>query len=76
MPRSVRHTLDQLLVLEAIVRTGSFAGAARDLHRAPSAISYAVNGLEEALGLVLFDRSGHKAALSPEGQRLLGAKKF
>jgi len=72
MPRPVRHTLDQLLVLEAIVRTGSFAGAARALHRAPSAISYAVSGLEEALGLVLFDRSGHKAALSAEGQRLLG----
>lgn len=64
-------TLDQLQVLDAIVRTGSFAGAARELHRVPSAISYAVRTLEEHLQLELFDRSGHRAALTPAGNRVL-----
>jgi DNA-binding transcriptional LysR family regulator len=73
MPVPARHTLDQLLVLEAIVQTGSFAGAARALHRVPSAISYSVAGLESALGVTIFDRGGHKAALSAEGRRVLGA---
>lgn len=55
------------------MQTGSFAGAARALHRVPSAISYSVAGLESALGVPLFDRSGHRATLSPEGRRVLGA---
>lgn len=64
-------TLDQLRVLDAIARTGSFSAAARALHRVPSAISYAVKGLEETLGVELFDRSGHRAELTPSGRRLL-----
>jgi DNA-binding transcriptional LysR family regulator len=55
-----------------VLREGSFAGAARALHRVPSAVSYAVAGLEEALGVVLFDRAGHKVALTPAGQRVAG----
>lgn len=65
-------TLDQLVVLDAIERSGSFAGAARDLHRVPSAISYSVRTLEEQLGLALFDRSNRTATWTPEGRRLLG----
>ena len=68
-------TLDQLVVLEAIVHTGSFAGASRTLHRVPSAISYTVRNLETALGIELFDRSGHRAVLSPTGQRVLEASR-
>lgn len=67
-----RFTLDQLLVLDTIARTGSFAGAARVLHRVPSAIGYTVQGLEEALGVPIFDRSGHRAALTAAGRQLLG----
>lgn len=66
-----RFTLDQLCVFDAIARTGSFAGAARELHRVPSAISYAVQTLEEAVSVPLFDRSGHRAGLTPAGQQLL-----
>jgi DNA-binding transcriptional LysR family regulator len=66
-----KHTLDQLVVLETIDRTGSFAAAARELHRVPSAISYAVKALEEAVGVALFDRAGHRATLTPAGRRLL-----
>ncbi|MEZ4470142.1 MAG: LysR family transcriptional regulator [bacterium] len=60
-------TLDALEVLDAIDRAGSFGGAARALHRAQSAVSYAIRQLEEALGVALFDRSGHRAVLTPAG---------
>jgi len=71
MSRGPRFTLDQLLVVDVIARTGSFAGAARELHRVPSAVSYTVQALEDALGVVLFDRSGHRAALTPAGAHLV-----
>lgn len=73
MALPVRHTLDQLLVLEAVAQTGSFAGAARALHRVPSAISYTVRALEETLDVALFDRRGHHAELTPAGRSLLDA---
>ncbi len=76
----MRLTLDALEVLDAIARKGSFAAAAEALHRVPSAITYTVQKLEEDLGVVLFDRSGHRAVptvagkeLLREGQRLLNA---
>lgn len=66
-----RYTLDQLLVLEAIARMGSFAAAGRELHRVPSAVSYTIGALEEALGMPLFDRTGHRAVLTAPGRQLL-----
>ncbi len=66
-----RFTLDQLVVLEAIARTGSFAAAARELHRVASAVSYTVQGLEDALGVALFDRAGHRAALTVAGRQIV-----
>ena len=71
MPEQVRFTLDQLLVLEAIVEIGTFAGAAKALHRVPSAVSYTIRTLEDMLEVALFDRSGHKATLTPAGRRIL-----
>lgn len=67
----MRFTLDQLQVLDAIAETGSFAGAARALHRVPSAVSYTVQTLEEGLGVPLFDRSGHRAGLTAAGRQVL-----
>ncbi|MFM2163163.1 MAG: hypothetical protein RLZZ383_2675 [Pseudomonadota bacterium] len=66
-----RHTLDQLVVLDAIDRQGSFAAAAAALHRVPSAVSHAIKALEEGLGVTLFDRSGHKAVWTDAGRQLL-----
>lgn len=71
MPQAPRFTLDQLLVLDAIARSGSFAGAARELHRVPSAVSYTVQALEDAVGVAVFDRSGHRAVLTAAGRHLL-----
>lgn len=64
-------SLDALQVLDAIDRCGSFAAAAEALHRVPSAVTYAVRRLEEDLGIDLFDRSGHRARLTPEGALIL-----
>ena len=48
-------TIDALKVLDAIDRKGSFAGAANELFRVPSAISYTVQKLEEDLNVAIFD---------------------
>ena len=64
-------TIDALKVLDAIDRKGSFAGAANALFRVPSAISYTVQKLEDDLKVEIFDRSGHRAVLTPAGRYLL-----
>ncbi|WP_336368353.1 LysR substrate-binding domain-containing protein [Marinobacter sp. C2H3] len=64
-------TIDALKVLDAIDRKGSFAGAAAELFRVPSAISYTVQKLEEDLDVAIYDRSGHRAILTPAGRYLL-----
>ncbi|HRG99478.1 MAG TPA: LysR family transcriptional regulator [Polyangiaceae bacterium] len=64
-------TLDALEVLDAIDRHKGFSGAAAELHRAQSAVSYSVKQLEEGLGLQLFDRSGHRAVLTAAGRAVL-----
>ncbi|MGI4860413.1 MAG: LysR family transcriptional regulator [Janthinobacterium lividum] len=63
--------LDHLRVFIAIADHGSFSAAGRRLRRAQSAISNAVANLEEALGVVLFDRSGWKPQLTPQAHALL-----
>lgn len=67
----MRLSLDALLVLDAVSRRGSFAAAAEELHRVPSAVSYAVQKLEQDLDLLIFDRSGHRAVLTEAGAALL-----
>jgi DNA-binding transcriptional LysR family regulator len=67
-----RLTLEALEILDAIERAGSFAAAAEELHRVPSAITYSVRQLEQALGLQVFDRRGHRAVLTSAGKELLG----
>jgi len=63
--------LDALVVLDAIARKSSFAAAAKELYRVPSSVTYAIQKLEDSLGIVLFDRRGHRARLTPAGMALL-----
>lgn len=77
-PREVL-TPDALALLQTVARTGSFAGAARELGLVPSAVTYRVRQLEDALDALLFDRASRQARLTPagaellrEGERLLG----
>lgn len=66
-------TLDQLQVLLAVVEEGSFAGAARRLGRATSAVSYAIDTLESQLAIPLFDRgTTRKPELTQAGLAVLG----
>jgi DNA-binding transcriptional LysR family regulator len=67
----LRLSIDSLEVLDAIARKGSFAAAAAELHRVPSAVTYSVRQLELGLGVELFDRAGHRAVLTPAGRELL-----
>jgi len=61
----------QLETFVRIVETGSFAAAAEALHITQSTASARVRELEKALGVPLFDRSQHRARLTPKGQGLL-----
>lgn len=63
-------TLDQLRVFHSIVEAGSFRAASLHLHRAQSAVSYAIQQLEEELGIELFSRTGYRAELTLEGKRI------
>jgi DNA-binding transcriptional LysR family regulator len=67
----MKLSLDGLVLLDAIARRGSFAAAAAELHRVPSAVTYQVQKLEEDLGVAVFDRRGHRATLTPAGRELL-----
>lgn len=64
-------TLDQLQVLQTIVTTGSFRAASQELHRAQSAVSYAVRTLETELGFKLFSRDDYRPRLTPQGRAFL-----
>lgn len=66
-----RLSLDALQVLDAIARRGSFAAAAEEIHRTTSTLSYTVRKLEQDLGVRVFDRSGHRAALTEHGRLLI-----
>ena len=64
-------TIEALETLDAIDRRGSFAKAAEELNKATSAISYAVQKLEEQLDIALFQRQGRRSVLTPAGQLIL-----
>lgn len=64
-------TLESIEVLDAIDRKGSFAAAAQELGKVPSALTYVVRKLEEDMDLLLFDRRKHRAELTPAGRALL-----
>ncbi len=68
-----RHVLtpDALLMMDTIARTGSFAAAARELGKVPSALTYSVRQLEDALDVLLFDRRSRQARLTAAGDELL-----
>ena len=64
-------TIEALETLDAIDRRGSFAKAAEELNKATSAVSYAVQKLEEQLDIALFRRQGRRSVLTPAGRLVL-----
>jgi DNA-binding transcriptional LysR family regulator len=67
----MKLSLESIQVIDAIDRKGSFAAAAEELHRVPSAVTYSIQQIEQDLDVQLFDRSGHRAKLTDAGQELL-----
>lgn len=69
-PRDVL-TPASLAMLQAIAQSGSFAAAARASNMVPSALTYRVRIIEDALDVLLFDRSSRQARLTEAGKELL-----
>jgi LysR family cyn operon transcriptional activator len=65
-PLELRH----LRYFDAIAETQNFTRAAERLHVTQSTLSHQIRQLEEELGLVLFDRSHKKVALTEAGEML------
>ena len=64
-------TIEVLETLDAIDRRGSFAKAAEEMNKVTSAVSYAVQKLEEQLDIALFQRQGRRSVLTPAGRLIL-----
>jgi DNA-binding transcriptional LysR family regulator len=64
-------TPEALTMMDTIGRLGSFAAAARELGKVPSALTYNVRQLEDALDVLLFDRRSGQARLTAAGDELL-----
>lgn len=71
-PRDVL-TPDALSMLRHIADAGSFAAAARLMGMVPSALTYRVRQIEDALDVLLFDRSARRARPTEAGLELLRA---
>lgn len=69
-PRSVL-TPESLELLQTIVDAGSLAAAARRLGLVPSALTYRLRRIEDALDVLLFDRSSRQARPTEAGAELL-----
>jgi DNA-binding transcriptional LysR family regulator len=67
------YRLDWIVSFVAVARYGGFSAAAKAVFRGQSRISEHIAELEKHLGLLLFDRTAHPVALTPEGRALLPA---
>jgi LysR family glycine cleavage system transcriptional activator len=66
----VMPSLNALRAFEAAARHLSLTKAAAELHVSPGALSHQIRGLEEMLGVLLFERRVRAIALTQEGKRL------
>lgn len=66
-----RNGLSELNAVVAVARLNSFRKAASELGVSPSALSQAVAGLEEQMGMRLFHRTTRSVALTEAGQSFL-----
>lgn len=61
----------QLEAFLAVVREGSFSGAAKTLYRTQPAVSQIIQRLEQEIGQPLFDRSSRRGVLTDAGRVLV-----
>ena len=57
----------KILLFLSVVKNGSFSGAAKENYISQSAVSQAMNKLEDELNIKLFDRSGYRPKLTNAG---------
>jgi len=65
----MRPSIRVIEIFVRVVERGSFVAAARSLLIDPAAVSRAINGLEESMGILLFARSTRLMKLTAEGAR-------
>lgn len=63
--------LRHLIIFKAVVDTGSFTKAAKQLYITQSGVSHAIKELEQESKAVLFDRLSKSITLTPSGKLLL-----
>ncbi|UWZ99567.1 LysR family transcriptional regulator [Vibrio splendidus] len=63
--------LDTLQILDVLQREGTYSSASAHLNRSVSALSYQIQKLEDELGILILDRSGHRAVFTQVGQMLV-----
>jgi DNA-binding transcriptional LysR family regulator len=68
-----RPSINDMVAFRAVAEARSFTRAAAQLGVSPSALSHAIRGLEERLGLRLLTRTTRSVALTEAGDRLLTA---
>jgi DNA-binding transcriptional LysR family regulator len=62
--------LAELRTFLAVVRFGSFAKAGENIGLTQGAVSAQIRRLEQQIGVSLFDRSGRRAVLTPQGREV------
>jgi LysR family transcriptional regulator, glycine cleavage system transcriptional activator len=66
--RKLLPSTSALAAFESVARLGSFSNAADELSLTQGAISRQISGLEDQLGILLFDRSSRGVALTEAGR--------
>ncbi len=66
-----KTTLEQWRMFKAVVDSGGFNQASAAVYKSQSSIHHAVNKLEEALGIKLFEVEGRKTVLTDAGKLML-----
>ena len=67
----LRDNVTDLMSFIVVARAGSFTRAAAQIGVSQSALSHAMRGLEERLGMRLLTRTTRKVTPTPEGERVL-----
>ena len=64
-------SLEQWYIFKVVVEQGSFQGAADYLIKSQSSISYAIQKLQDNLGVRLFEQQGRRAVVTDMGKKML-----
>jgi LysR family transcriptional regulator, glycine cleavage system transcriptional activator len=67
LSRKLLPSTSALAAFDSVARLGSFSSAAEELSLTQGAVSRQVSGLEEQLGVMLFDRTSRGVMLTPAG---------